>query len=387
MWAMLAYSKGQWLCALILTQVAHGCKESGLLGYALFVWLDIVYSPPRNFPRWRCVAWLSLLGANVLARDYLLAGHTTPSFTRIDNPLWYMESSAEQVLTTLRVHYEYARLLVWPWQLCCDYSPKCLPDCTGPSGMTACLAPALLAYAVALVVFGAALLHSRRRGHCSDSGSTPPPSQQQPQFRQNALPLFAVGLTAITLVPGSHIFLKVGLLVAERILYVPTMGVCMVYGWVVAAALARSKATVRHLLLIVTAMVLGACVLRCISRNAEWKSADSLYASALEVCPHSARINNNVGTRHLRAGRTAQALPYFDAAVAALDDFPLALHNRGLCDYLNGDMSSAVGWYRRSLLYSDPSNKMAYNNMGVALGKVGRQAEAAAAFAAAEQLT
>ena len=83
----------------------------------------------------------------------------------------------------------------------------------------------------------------------------------------------------------------------------------------------------------------------------------------------------------LRAGRSSEAARYFDEAIAAMEDFPLALHNRGLCDYLSKDLEGAVTWFQRSLQHQDSSsNTMAYNNMGIALRDLGRQAEAVVAF-------
>ena len=35
----------------------------------------------------------------------------------------------EEALGTMQVHWEYTRLLLWPAELSCDYSPKCLSDC------------------------------------------------------------------------------------------------------------------------------------------------------------------------------------------------------------------------------------------------------------------
>jgi hypothetical protein len=93
------------------------------------------------------------------------------------------------------------------------------------------------------------------------------------------------------------VFLKVGLLVAERLLYTPSIGVCTLVGWMLASTAAGSQqrhATVRVLLVAVAAV----CVWRCQVRNVEWANADSLYAAALQVCPESARINNNIGTRY-----------------------------------------------------------------------------------------
>ena len=96
---------------------------------------------------------------------------------------------------------------------------------------------------------------------------------------------------------GSHVFLKIGLLVAERLLYTPSAGVCMLCGWIlanIAAANQHWKDTVKLLL----GALVAACIWRCRLRNAQWADADTLYAAALVVCPESARINNNVGTRY-----------------------------------------------------------------------------------------
>jgi hypothetical protein len=37
-----SYRQGNWLLAVALTELAYGCKETGLLGFALFVWMDLV---------------------------------------------------------------------------------------------------------------------------------------------------------------------------------------------------------------------------------------------------------------------------------------------------------------------------------------------------------
>jgi hypothetical protein len=428
--ALRSYLKGRWWAALALTELAHGCKETGLLTFLLFVWLEVT-SPPLLRPppsaRWpgrlwirastRCLASVVLFGLHVLLRVYLLEGVTTPAFTYMDNPLWFADNLTAQVLGTMQVHWQYTRLLLWPAQLSCDYSPKCLEECTDPG---VCLVKPLAAYAAAvLLVAWACWLRSRRR-HPSDAA-------------WECMPLFALGWVAVTIAPGSHVFLKVGLLVAERLLYVPSMGVCMLCGWVATTSMevvmsAAEGGGGHHPLLIgrgerrspsaaangahpsrpsnrggaaqrrvphhavvgavgcILAAVVGMGAWRCVTRNEDWRDADTLYAAALQVCPHSARINNNVGTRLLRRNQAREAIRYFDAAVAAVPHFALALHNRGLASYLLGEKLKAVEWFRRSLLTPDRSNGMAHNNMGIALRDLGRAKEAQQSFRRAKAL-
>ena len=401
LWSLLSYARGRWLPAVLLTLLAHGCKETGLLGFPLFIWMELacpslVRQPPGGWPgpcrrsSLRCAASVLLLCAHVLLRVHLLDGETTPKFTFMDNPLWFAENRTAQALGTMQVHWEYTRLLLWPAELSCDYSPKCLSDCAvvGP-----CVLKPLLAYTGALGLVGWALLRHRRH----------------PGSLHEGLPLLALGFTAVTIAPGSHLFLRLGLLVAERLLYVPSMGVCMLCGWGAATVLGQHGARrgVRYALLSALALVVATAGWRCFVRNADWRDADTLYAAALRVCPQSARINNNVGTRLLRGRKAAKAIPFFDAAVTAVPTFALALHNRGLAvrtrtgataappmliavcctqSYMTGDKRDAVEWYRRSLLTPDTSNAMAYNNLGIALKDLGIAEESRAAFARAKAL-
>ena len=71
----------------------------------------------------------------------------------------------------------------------------------------------------------------------------------------------------------------------------------MLLGWTLSSTTTTNKHhhVIARLLLVAVA---AACVWRCQVRNMEWANADSLYAAALQVCPESARINNNIGTRY-----------------------------------------------------------------------------------------
>lgn len=146
----------------------------------------------------------------------------------------------------------------------------------------------------------------------------------------------------------------------------------MLFGWMLASTTTTNEHhhVAARLLLVV---LLAACVWRCQERNMDWANADSLYAAALQVCPESARINNNIGTRYesvcvlclttnivlgrtdadfppfrlcgsrlLRGGRAADSVPFFDTAVQAVPTFSLALHNRWLIALLCFDRQTAI---------------------------------------------
>ena len=83
LWSLLSYARGRWLPAVLLTLLAHGCKETGLLGFPLFIWMELacpslVRQPPGGWPgpcrrsSLRCAASVLLLCAHVLLRVHLL---------------------------------------------------------------------------------------------------------------------------------------------------------------------------------------------------------------------------------------------------------------------------------------------------------------------------
>ena len=138
--------------------------------------------------------------------------------------------------------------------------------------------------------------------------------------------------------------------------------------------------------MLVAISICSLCVYRCHARNLDWATTDRLYAAAVDACPSSARIHNNLGTRLLRAREIDTAQHHFQAAVDSTPEFPLALHNLGLTYFFQSQLEIAVQLFRESLQFSDQSNGMAYNNMGMALRDLDRKSEADDAFKKAKQL-
>ncbi|KAK2576541.1 hypothetical protein KPH14_005861 [Odynerus spinipes] len=92
--------------------------------------------------------------------------------------------------------------------------------------------------------------------------------------------------------PASNLFLTVGFVVAERVLYMPSVGwiLLVVYGiqvtWT-AVPRRRSLITVGMVLL----LVLGCC--RTFLRNRDWTSRETLLKAGLRSLPHNAKMHYN----------------------------------------------------------------------------------------------
>ena len=122
----------------ILSVVATLCKETGATVLLFFIAQTQVHAcagkgaaagsrHQRKRARMQAVASGALFCAILAVRKWLTGDRFGPEFSRVDNPFYYLESSAERLLSFAVVHSVYARLLVWPTALSADYSFDCIP--------------------------------------------------------------------------------------------------------------------------------------------------------------------------------------------------------------------------------------------------------------------
>lgn len=109
--------------------------------------------------------------------------------------------------------------------------------------------------------------------------------------RQAAATAVAVSLGFLVLpfLPASNLFFYVGFVIAERILYLPSVGACLVVGAAVSGcyriARRNGSRTRGRAVLLGTAILIGVMSAKTLVRNADWRDEESLYRSALHVNP------------------------------------------------------------------------------------------------------
>lgn len=190
-------------------------------------------------------------------------GESAPIFGRIENPAAFHDSRLARLLT---LHYYAARhlwLLVWPVHLAFDRSYDTIPLIHSWSdsrnGLT------LAAYAV-LFLLASAGAGSAWQRHLS--------------LRERRC--LALGLLLLVLphVPSSNLFFPVGFTVAERVLYTPSMGFCLL----IATLFARLERVHRHWRRPARSALyigLGLYLARSMLRNGVWHDHESLGRSGL----------------------------------------------------------------------------------------------------------
>jgi len=89
----------------------------------------------------------------------------------------------------------------------------------------------------------------------------------------------------------------------------------------------------------------------------ETRLADDNFLRAIELAPNNPDLSNNYGWFLCQSGRAAQAMPYFEAAIASRNyQSPgKALNNAGACSLKQGQEPAAERYFLRAFR-SDPQD-------------------------------
>jgi len=196
--------------------------------------------------------------------------------------------TGQRVFTALTLWPEYVRLLVFPAVLSADYAP-------GVLDIARSLTPAVWVGALVLLGWVAAAIGLRRR-----------------------TPTLAVGLAwfLIAVLPVSNLPFAAGVLLAERTLYLPSVGGALVVAGLVGGFLAvsRPRRTVR---LAAALAALAGCVLfvRTVTRNPTWWSTYTMVSALAEEHPESYLALQHLGAGLARVGDQDGAARAYDTAL------------------------------------------------------------------------
>ncbi|KAJ3592079.1 hypothetical protein NHX12_007208, partial [Muraenolepis orangiensis] len=252
------------------------------------------------------LALLAVGGASMFYARWSIMGTGPPAFTEVDNPASFAES---MFLRIVNYNYYYslnAWLLLCPWWLCFDWSMGCVPLIKSATDWR--IVWLLLLWCVLIGLVSQAL--------CSRNSQ-----------RRRTLTLGLV-LLAVPFLPACNLFFRVGFVVAERVLYLSSAGYCLLLAYALGHCCSR-WARHRRLLGVCVLALLGVYVVRCALRSHQWRSEQSLFTSALLVCPLNAKVHYNVGKNLADRGNTSAAISYYREAVRLHPTYVHAMNNLG----------------------------------------------------------
>lgn len=242
----------------------------------------------RNLVRY--LGFAAVAAASLLVRFSVL-GSLVPQTELGDplsNPLFEL-AAGWRVLNALWVTVLYLRLLVAPVRLSYDYSYAQIPMIDLPGD------PRVIAAVGALVLAALASVWT---------------------FRRAPAACFGLGFFVVTFAMVSNVPAPIGTIMAERLLYTPSIGFCLLVALIV-GALARRAGGARPPVLFAVVMSLFVVphAVRSVVRNRDWKDTATLYIRDLESAPRSVKVQDNAGWAFLLRGEAERALGHFERAI------------------------------------------------------------------------
>jgi len=188
------------------------------------------------------------------------------------------------------------------------------------------------------------------------------------------------------LVPVANVIPIPGvMMMAERWLYLPSVGLCALGGWGAWALLRRARSWTRPAWAGLVAVVLLLFGLRTFQWNATWRNEESLARAMVALAPYNALGYYNLGNALWHDGRYAEAEGAYRGALSLKPGYPEAHFNLGKALRDQGRLDEAEEEYRLSIKLK-PGFAEAHNNLGNALAGQGKFQEAEAEYREAIRL-
>lgn len=299
--ALILYSKAcnnidllkslvQVIISIILGWLSILSKESAFAIFPLLALWDIlfIFDNPRRLDK-RFLVRLAFIafgiGCYLYARVLVTIHFTVLNYRRLENPIAFASSIKERWLSTLYLHGRYILALVKPWPLSCDWSFNCIPLVDSFLDSRNLLWIAFYSCIVAGLIISVFLYRYRH-----------------PLGRAY---IFLLGFAALSFAPASNVLLFVGTMLAERILYIPSIAFCIILSDLFKSIGSFTSSKLVFIMLVIITASFYAKI--SIDRNQDWKDETSLFEAANKVCPNSGKVAFNMAVLRLNAQRFDEA--------------------------------------------------------------------------------
>jgi tetratricopeptide (TPR) repeat protein len=283
----------------LLYAVAFGGKESAVTLPGVIFLLDAArrrlgFGELRAYvrDRWRLYLALGVVAGALLAVRVQILGSVANPFGPLGADLL---QEVPRIWTLAEVWSHYVRLMVFPLDLSSDYSPNVIPISLGWNAAN------VTGLILALAILAGALVSWRR----------PALSRERETARTLG---FGVMWFLITVSPVSNVLFMSGVLLAERTLYLPSLGLAAGAGWLV-VRLAKDRPRGAWVLL---AVALASMSWHSWRRTPTWRDNLTVFGQLINDYPHSGRSQWVLGDLFFQQGNPSQGLVSYRAAINIL---------------------------------------------------------------------
>jgi tetratricopeptide (TPR) repeat protein len=338
--AWLLFRKGRTAWAAIAFAFALLSKENAIVLPAILV-LDMWLS--RKWTGWARLSPIVLVALAYLGLRFYVLGALgiPPSAQYMAGHLSYLD----RVLTAGRVFLRYLTLIFYPLNLAGDYDYNAIPIARIRDW------DAWLGILLTFGVIGVAWWYRNRNWAVS----------------------FGLLFAAIAFVPGSNWITPISILMAERFLYLPLVGLSLV------AAIAYCGLKDPRLRWLIGAGGLLTAIILCNSHDYIRRDDFTFFKNMVRVVPNSAKARLGYGFALIQKGRNDEAVDELEAGLRIIPDFPELLSALALAKTTPTSCSQAWPLLKRALEI-DPRHSDTHRRMGDCYLKEGRVREAEAMY-------
>jgi tetratricopeptide (TPR) repeat protein len=266
-------------------------SKENAIAFPAVALLDCWISEGRSFKgvflQWkRFAAVLGTAAAYLALRIRVLHGMGVPESAQYFDGRWTL---FQRELTSGRAFLEYFRLLIAPVHVTGDYDFNSIPIANAADWV------AWIGLAVVLATLIVAL-----RGLKTD-----------PRLG------FGILFFYVTILPVSNWIVSTSLIMAERFLYLPSIGVCLIAG------LAWTRLPTFQSKELVAGGLLAAAAVLCIAHNYVWRDERTFFGNMVQVLPDNVRGRQGYGVALVEAGRPEEAISQFQAGLRIVRNSPL----------------------------------------------------------------
>ena len=130
--------------------------------------------------------------------------------------------------------------------------------------------------------------------------------------------LLALALLIFPFLPASNLLFPVGFVVAERVLYLPSMGFCMLVAYGLWIIIRNGRGVI--ILVFAFSLCLGLHSVKTVVRNQDWSNDYMLFHSAIRINPGNGKLYNNLGHDFEAVGNYSYAEKLFRVATRVQPD-------------------------------------------------------------------
>nr|XP_026484946.1 transmembrane and TPR repeat-containing protein 4-like isoform X1 [Vanessa tameamea] len=303
------------------------------------------------------IACIILCAMILLYARWIVMGGTKPEFKPTDNPTAFSDDLFTKVATYNYIYFLNILLLIWPQWLCYDWSMGCVP-----------LIRNILDYRIIFVLsfylYGLFFIISI--------------ATKKSNYSIRRIELLAVSLMVIPFLPAANIVYPVGFVIAERILYIPSAGYCLLITIGLYKIKKKYNYYFKQVEVYFTCII---CILALKSwrRSYDWQNEYQLYTNALNICPLNAKVHYNVAKVADAKYHADWALAEYKEAIRLYPEYYQAMNN--LANLLKNQKKykEAEHYLRISLHYKNDF-PAAWMNLGIVLAHTGRYNDSQIAY-------